>query len=43
VDPQALAVPLDRAVPAMDELAAAIDQTVAGLPSYGDYLRRIMR
>jgi tryptophan halogenase len=42
-DAQALVVPLDQAVAAMAELADAIDKTVAGLPTYHDYLARIGR
>ncbi len=42
-DPQASAVPLDKAVRAMRELAGEIDATVASLPSYADYLARMMR
>jgi tryptophan halogenase len=37
-DPQAGGVGLDKAVPAMRQLAREIDKTVARLPSYGDYL-----
>jgi tryptophan 7-halogenase len=42
-DPQALAVALDQAVPAMQKLAGEIDQAVASVPSYADYLARITR
>jgi tryptophan halogenase len=41
VDPAAAAVPLADAVAAMDRLVEEIDQTVAALPAYGDYLARI--
>lgn len=43
VDPQALAVSLDQAAPAMDKLAAEIEQAVDSVPSYADYLARLTR
>ena len=43
VDPQALSVPLDQAIPAMERLVEEIDALVAPLPGYGDYLARITR
>ena len=43
VDPQALNVPLEEAAAAMDRLVQDIDQAVAGVPAYGDYLGRITR
>ena len=43
VDPQALNVPLEEAVAAMDRLVQEIGQAVAGVPAYGDYFGRITR
>jgi|tagenome__1003787_1003787.scaffolds.fasta_scaffold20988006_3 tryptophan halogenase len=43
LDPQSREVPLEEAVPAMSRLAAEIEQIVAGLPSYADYLARMSR
>lgn len=42
-DPQAMGVLLDEAVPAMRRFAAEIDDTVARLPGYADYLLRFTR
>jgi tryptophan halogenase len=41
VDPQAAAVPLQKAVQRMRELAREIEEVVAKLPTYSDYLRRM--
>jgi tryptophan halogenase len=43
VDPQSALVGLDEAVPAMERLVGEIDEAVAGLPEYGDYLARMGR
>ena len=43
VDPQATAVSMDEAVPAMERLAGEIDGVADSAPSYGDYLARMMR
>jgi len=40
-DPQADAVSLDQALPAMQRLVGEIDQAVASLPSYPEYLSRM--
>ena len=39
VDPQTRAIPLDKAIPAIDRLAHEIEQMVARVPSYAEYLR----
>jgi tryptophan halogenase len=43
LDPQALNVPTEDAVAAMVRLVHEIDQAVAGVPTYGDYLGRVSR
>lgn len=40
LDPQSGAVPLERALPAMERLARGIGQAVEGLPTYQEYLAR---
>lgn len=42
-DPQALGVPLDKAVPAMRRLAHEIQETVSRLPGYAEYLASMLR
>ena len=41
-DPQAGSVPLEQALPAMERLVAEINQAVAGLPAYPEYLSRMI-
>lgn len=41
-DPQSEAIPLDKAVPAMRQLAREIDHAVASVPPYRDYLARMI-
>lgn len=42
-DPQSEVVPLEKAVPAMRQLARGIDEAVARAPRYSDYLARMTR
>ena len=41
IDPQVRNVPLGDAVAAMERLALEIDDAVASVPAYGNYLKRI--
>ena len=43
VDPQVRNLPLDEVIEAMDRLVREIDQAVATVPSYGDFLVRLTR
>lgn len=43
LDAQAAGVPLETVVPAMRKLASEIDESVGQVPSYADYLARMVR